>query len=195
MRAFAGVSIAAAIACSSPKVAPPAPAPSPEPRLRTTMVVGDVYRPESGDSALAAWTPDTPPFDSGGVCNVAKPFGPGVTVVTATFPLNDSTARTSLSITFDSAGHVVRFSDRRGMVRLPRGITADQLDSARRAAEAKVRSTSISFDYPLNQAVAVNSGGGKPTVAVIGPIRSMENLEKLGPPTKRIQRLRAFCGV
>jgi hypothetical protein len=76
-----------------------------------------------------------------------------------------------------------------------RGLTADQADSAFRARLARTRTTTISFDYPINQALATNSGGGRPTVAVIGSIRSMENLEKMGPPTKRIARVRRLCGV
>jgi hypothetical protein len=70
-----------------------------------------------------------------------------------------------------------------------------QLDSARRAAEAATRSTSISFDYAVDQAVASNRGGGRPSQAVIAPVRSMESLEKLGPPTKRLQHVRRLCGV
>ena len=41
----------------------------------------------------------------------------------------------------------------------------------------------------------MNRGGGKPTNAVIGTIRSMERLDKLGPPVARIERARKLCGV
>lgn len=58
-------------------------------------------------------------------------------------------AAAQVSITFDSAGHLVRYSERRGIPRIT-GITRDmsdaQRDSAMRAAEASVRSTTINFD-------------------------------------------------
>ena len=53
----------------------------------------------------------------------------------------------------------------------------------------------MSFDYAIDQAVVSNSGGGQPTNAIIGPIRDIEKLEKLGPPTARLARVRKFCGV
>jgi hypothetical protein len=57
------------------------------------------------------------------------------------------------------------------------------------------RSTSISFDYAIDQAIVSNTGGGQPTNAIIGAIRDIEKLDKLGPPTVRLARARKFCGV
>lgn len=202
MRLVVFVALVAAFACSSaPKPAvesapPPGARRSDTPMMRMAIREGERFYPATGDSALSAFVPDVPPYDSGGVCNISKPFGPGVTMVTAYFPSIDS-ARTNVGLTFDSSGHLVRFYDRRGSVyvRYPPGSTPEQRDSIRMLAESRVRSTSISFDYPVNQAIARNSGGGKPTVAVLGTVRSMENLEKLGPPKARIQRVRQLCGV
>jgi hypothetical protein len=53
----------------------------------------------------------------------------------------------------------------------------------------------LSFDYAIDQAIVMNRGGGKPTNAVLGTIRSMENVAKLGPPAARIERARKLCGV
>lgn len=172
---------------------PPLPG-SMDPVLELRRV--ESFRPARGDSAIRAFVPDVAPVDSGGECNVSKPFGSSVTFVTAYFPSLDS-ARTNVGLTFDSAGKLVRFYDRRGSVRVryPRGATAAQRDSIAAAAEGRLRSTQISFDWPVDQAIARNSGGGKPTVAVIGTIRSMENVAALGPPTQRIQRVRRLCGV
>jgi hypothetical protein len=198
MRLLAASALATVACSSAPKQSPdPATTTVMAPQVRMQISRGETFRPAMGDSALAAFRPEVASFDSGGICNVAKPFGPGVTVVTASFPSNDSTIKNAVTLTFDSVGQLVRFSDRRGLVRFrpPPGATPEQFDSVRRVSEAAMRSTSVNFDYPINQALASNSGGGKPTVAVIGSIRAMENLEKLGPPTARIQRVRKLCGV
>jgi hypothetical protein len=101
--------------------------------------------------------------------------------------------QTQITLTFDSAGSLVRYSDRRGAVRFRASPNATA--SERDGAFTAIRSTTISFDYPINQAMAMNSGGGTPTEAVMGSIRSMESIEKLGPPTERIRRARRLCGV
>jgi hypothetical protein len=169
---------------------------SPAPKVRLTVARGESFSPSSGDSAIAAFVPEVQPVDSGGECRLFRTRGSGATMATAYFPSFDS-ARTSVTLAFDSAGHLVRFGDRRGGVRFrtPEAITEAQRDSAMSVARAAVRSTTISFDYAVDQAVAANEGGGKPTQAVIGPVRSMENLQKLGPPTKRLVRVRQLCGV
>jgi hypothetical protein len=58
-----------------------------------------------------------------------------------------------------------------------------------------MRSTTISLDYPIDQAIVMNRGGGKPTDAVMGTIRDVERVETLGPVTARIDRMRKLCGV
>jgi hypothetical protein len=99
---------------------------------------------------------------------------------------------------FDSAGRLVRYSETRGVVHLdgPIGtMSPAQRDSVFRAAEARVRTTSISLDYAIDQAIVSNRGGGKPTDAVLATVRSVERLEKLGPPMARMERMRKLCGV
>lgn len=182
-----------ALACRSATQTPP---PSPTPMVRVAVTRGESFSPSSGDSAIRAFVPEIAPTDSGGECRLFRTRGNGATFVTAYFPSFDS-ARTTISVTFDSAGHLVRFADRRGGVRFntPGATTEAQRDSAVRAARAAARSTSISFDYAIDQAIAANDGGGKPTLAVIGSVRSMENLQKLGPPTKRLALVRRLCAV
>lgn len=178
--------------------AQPTPSPSgqgaPGPMIRISAV--ESFTPSSGDAALRAFVPEALPVDSGGECRVMRTSGSGATMVSAYFPSFDS-ARTVIHLSFDSAGNLVRFGDSRGMVRYRggRNLSAAQLDSARRTANAAVRSTSISLDYAMDQGLAVNSGGGKSTEAVIGTVRAVEILEKLGPPTKRLKRARSLCGV
>lgn len=64
-----------------------------------------------------------------------------------------------------------------------------------RAAQEKVRTTTISLDYAVDQALLSNRGGGKPTDAVLATVREVERLEKLGPPAARMERMRKLCGV
>ncbi|HEU4995477.1 MAG TPA: hypothetical protein VFT29_11695 [Gemmatimonadaceae bacterium] len=165
------------------------------PAIRVRMVSEPIVT-QTDDAAVRAFTPDVQPVDSAGECRLFRTGGSGATTTTAYFPSFDS-ARTSVTLTFDSAGHLVRFSDRRGLVRfrgVP-GMSPAQFDSVRRAAVDAERATTINFDYAVDQAFASNSGGGRPARAVTSTVRAMENLEQLGPPTKRIQRVRRLCGV
>lgn len=135
-------------------------------------------------------------MDSGGECLVTRTAGSGAMTVTGFFPRR-SAPQTQMSVTFDSSGRVVRFSDRRGVPKplVTTGMTPQQRDSAVRATTSVVRSTSISLDYAVDQALVMNRGAGKPTDAIMGPVRTIEKLEKLGPPTARLERLRRLCGV
>lgn len=188
------------VACSTHAPAPePAAAPASsasQPMIRTRVAIGESFSPKSGEAALLAFVPDVAPLDSGGECSVMRTGGSGATIVTASFPKRIG-AHTSATITFDSAGHLIRFSERRGVS--PIGSTAAmtdaQRDSAIRASGIARRSTTISFDYAIDQAVVSNSGGGRPSDAIIGTVRSVEKLEKLGPPTERLARVRKLCGV
>ena len=190
------VGAALALACRSASHAKTAPASSAAPATMVRVVRGESFFPATGDSAIRAFVPDVQPVDSGGECRLMRTSGSGATITMAYFPSLDS-ARTTVSVMFDSAGHLVRFSDIRGAVRYrtPPSMSEAQRDSVSRAARAAVRTTTISFDYAIDQAVASNDGGGLPNHAVIGSVRSMENLEKLGPPIKRLARVRRLCGV
>jgi hypothetical protein len=158
--------------------------------------MGESFSPRSGEAAILAFVPDVAPLDSGGECSVIRTGGSGATIVSASFPKRIG-AHTSATITFDSAGHLIRFSERRGVspIGATAGMTDAQRDSALHAAFSARRSTTISFDYAIDQAVVSNSGGGRPSDGIIGTIRSIEKLEKLGPPTARLARVRKLCGV
>jgi len=120
----------------------------------------------------------------------------GATIATAYYPARAG-ARMQVSVTFDSARRLVRYSERRGIPRIsvPPGATDAQRDSTIRAAEASMRSTMIQLDYAIDQAVVSNRGGGKPFHAILATVRAIENLEKLGPPSARLERMRKLCGV
>ena len=76
-----------------------------------------------------------------------------------------------------------------------KGARVEQLDSLLRAAEAAIRSTSISLDYAIDRAIVMNRGGGKPTNAVLATVRAVEGEKKLGPPTAHLEHMRKLCGI
>ena len=168
-----------------------------KPQVTTRVVrVGNPFFPRDTDSAIAAFRPAVLPADSAGNCSTTRTTGSGATRVTARFFARDSST-TLVTFVFDSAGNLVRFSDTRGSrsFRPPPGATPAQFDSIRRAAEAGRRITTISLDFAIDQALAVNRAGSSDTEAIIGTVRRFENLQSLGPPNERIRRIRKFCGV
>jgi hypothetical protein len=106
-------------------------------------------------------------------------------------------AHTTIVMMFDSAGHLIRYSERRGGQRIPStiGMSDAQRDSTFRAALNAIRATTISLDYAMDQAIATNRGGGLGSEGIMGTVRSIEKLEKLGPPQARLARARRLCGV
>ena len=201
-------------ASSTPAAAPPlhprrGPPPSARPGAVTSgnvtvvpatreifMSTGASFRPLRGDSALRAFVPEIAAQESGGECSVTRTGGSGATMVMASFPAKVK-ALMQVNITFDSSGRLVRYSERRGVPDMSamKGMRIEQLDSLIRAQEAKTRTTSVSLDYAIDQGMAMNRGGDKPTIAVMGTVREIERMEKLGPPTARLERVRKLCGV
>ncbi len=181
---------------SSPPTTTPAPSTTTEPITRDVFVraTTDMFSPKRGDEAIRSFTPEVSAAEVGGECRLTRTSSSGATMVTAGYP-DIAKSNLTLSITFDSAGHVVRYSERRGVPHIGKLSSPAQLDSALRAAEAAMRSTTIMFDYAVDQAFVMNRGGGRPTDAVVGSVRSFERLEKLGPPAARMERMRKLCGV
>ena len=160
------------------------------------MVAMDSFSPKTGAAAIQDFIPAAMADETGGECSLIRSDGSAVTTSIAYFP-SRAKSQLNVSMTFDSVGHLVRYSEMRGRttVNLGRGSTPAQLDSARRANEAAVRSPSISLDYPVDRAMILNRGGGAPTQAISSPIRDVENLEKFGPIRARMERIRKLCGV
>ena len=100
-------------------------------------------------------------------------------------------------MTFDSAGHLIRYAEFRGTPPIPVGLRLNSasLDSAIRENEARNRSTTITLDYGSDRGVAINRGGGRPTIAITGTVREIERLAQLGPPIARLERMRKLCRV
>jgi hypothetical protein len=157
--------------------------------------VGESFSPRTGEAAVKAFIPEVAPVDSGGECFVTRTGGSGATLVSASFPRRTA-AHTQASITFDSSGRLTRFSERRGgMVPPMIGLTQEQRDSTIRAVSASTRSTLITIDYAIDQAIVQNRGGGRPTDAILSNIRAIEKMEKFGPIVARVERVRRLCGV
>lgn len=199
LRRAACVALAAALgqlACHS-SAAPSSSPPAAAPQARGVLVsVGESFSARGGVAALRDFTPELAPTDSGGECVVSRTSGSGATVVNAYFP-SRTAVRTQMTINFDSAGRLVRVTDRWGVTRVPStvGMTPAQRDSTLRAASTATRSTQVMLDYAVDQAFAMNRGGGRPTDAITGPVRDVERLAKLGPPSARIERVRRLCSV
>lgn len=181
---------------SSPAPAAPAPVSRADTTRRVNVFIGESFSPRTGSAAIAEFVPDIAPTDSGGECMVSRTGGSGATIVSVAFP-SRAASRTQATIVFDSSGRLTRYSERRGGSRIPStvGMTAAQRDSTVRVASLATRSTTISLDYAIDQAVISNRGGGKPTDAVLSTVRAVEKLEKFGPIVARIERVRRLCGV
>jgi hypothetical protein len=196
-----GAVIVAACATRAPQPPAAAAAPATTPATATTptgtrVMIRDSFSPRTGAAAIRAFVPEIAPVDSGGECMVSRTGGSGATLVSATFPTR-AAAHTRAMITFDSTGRLVRYSEQRGGATIPStaGMTNAQRDSTFRAAMSAVRTTSISLDYAVDQAIVMNRDGGRPTDAILGNVREIEKLEKFGPLTTRIERIRKLCGV
>jgi hypothetical protein len=158
--------------------------------------ISDSFSPLHGEAALKAFVPEVTADLTTGECTLMRTSGSGATMVTAFFPAR-AHPLAQMSLAFDSAGHLIRFSERRGIPRMPplTGLTPAQRDSTVRVNSTAIRSTDISLDFALDQAMIMNRGGGRPTDAVMGTVRSVESLPQLGPPTAHIERARRLCGV
>jgi hypothetical protein len=164
--------------------------------VQTRVGIGDSFSPQRGDAALKAFVPEVPANLATGECNLMRTSGSGATIVIAYFP-SRTAVQTQLNLSFDSAGHLVRFNERRGVPKMPpmTNMTPAQRDSTIRVNDAAIRSTNVSLDYAIDQAIAMNRGAGRPTTAIIGTVRAVEALQQLGPPKEHVERARRLCGV
>jgi len=205
MRHFAV--IAAALALASCKTAAPsraataptqAPVASP-PASATASVavaVSGSFSPQRGPAAFREFVADVPAQENGGECQVTRTGGSGATIATASYPARVAW-QLQLTLTFDSTGHLIRYAEFRGVPPIPVGFRpgSGSLDSVLRENEARNRNTTINLDYGADRGIAMNRGGGRPTTAIMGTVREVERLERLGPPAARLERMRKLCGV
>jgi hypothetical protein len=194
--------VAAVGACASAPKPAPAPAGADPSRPAVTMqvrtVVSDAFSPQTGPAAVKAFVPDVAATESGGECAMHKltPIS-SAQVATAYFPTR-AEPKMTVALTFDSAGHLTRYSEVRGFTgirNIPPGTNEAQRAAMLKDGIAATRTTSISFDYAVDQAVVRNHGGGQPDHAVLATPREIESLAVFGPVTQRLVRVRKLCGV
>jgi hypothetical protein len=144
---------------------------------------------------LDAFVPAAPAVDEGGECQeLALPVADVIKSVV--FPTMRN-SRVSIMLTADVSGNLQRYTEVRGAPRIAftNGVpTAAQRDSARRAARARTRSTTIELDFVGGTARLVNEGGGLPYEFVETSLRNVEHLDRLGRPGDRAKRAVALCG-
>jgi hypothetical protein len=162
--------------------------------FQSVSTPSESFSPGTGTAALKSFVADVQPDESGGECALTRTRGNGALTAIASYPTRAG-SKMQVILTFDSVGHVVHYTETRGVIHMKPGLRIDQLDSARRAIEATLRTTSINFDYPVDRALAVNRGAGRPTVAIMSSVREMESLDNLQQPAARMERMRKLCGV
>ena len=161
------------------------------------LVREESFSPLRGDSALRAFVAEVPTYEQGGECQLLRTSGSGATTVLAAFP-SRAASKMTVTMTFDSVGHLVTYAETRGVpppIKLPPGTPRERLDSAFAVGRAAVRSTIVNLNYPLDRALIMNRGGGKPTIAVMGTVVQVEHLGSLADPAARMERVRKLCGV
>jgi len=104
-------------------------------------------------------------------------------------------SRASVLVFVDSAGSILRYSERRGLPIRPetRGLTPEQVGAAVQAAANEARATTISIDFIGQRATVANTGGNRPNHRVIARSDEVKHLEKLGDPVKRAELILAAC--
>ena len=178
-----------------------APGPQPTTAVAPSSRPGEQPSPFSaqyrGDRLLAIqrFHPAQPAVDSGGECVVRDFVERGRHVLAGYFP-SRAVGEVLVNVTIDSAGRVLQYHERRGLVRVP-GLaevrTAVARDSVIAAAEQGTRITEIWLDQELGRGRAVNRAGGEPSQGVFGLIEELEAAENLGYPGTRAARVVALC--
>jgi hypothetical protein len=168
------------------------------PPVQRNVMIGmsESFSPKTSAAAYAAFAPALAAEETGGECSVIRTAGNGSTIVSAGFPARRSASLT-VALTFDSAGHLGRYSERRGLMNMPpmASLTPEQRDSTLRAVTNATRTTTVTLDWLSDQGMAMNRGGGSPTDAIMGTVRLIQDLPQLGPVSARIERVRKLCGV
>lgn len=167
--------------------------------LRTQNPNGQLVRgarvsTNQSEEAIRAWRPDRAAVEGGGECQSFPMPMPGVRTLSVQFPSRAKPEGT-VSITVDSLGRLLRYSDNRGArnVRIPANATAAQRDSAIAADNARMRRTSISLDFASGMGIAVNQGGDLPDDAVSSHVTVFNTHQQFGSPAKRIEQVTAIC--
>ena len=157
-------------------------------------MLGERYRSDRR-AALRRFQPARPAVDSGGECVVRASPIPGTRLLAGYFPTR-AEGEVLVNLTVDSAGRVLQYDERRGLLSIPgmaRAGTPAARDSAVAAAERHTRITEIWLDRVAGEARAINRGGGKPSEGAFGSVAEFETSKKLGRPGTRALRVVELC--
>jgi hypothetical protein len=194
-RCCAALLIASALAACASAGGSTSPRPgSARPDAAGSVVLGERYRSDRR-GALRRFQPARPAVDSGGECVVRESPMPGTRLLAGYFP-NRAQGEVLVSLTVDSAGRVLQYDERRGLLQIPgmaRATTPAARDSAVAAAERGTRITEIWLDRVTGEARAINRGGGKPSEGVFGTVAEFETSRQLGRPGTRALRVVDLC--
>lgn len=145
--------------------------------------------------ALQRFRPAQPAVDSGGECVVRDFVELDRRVLAGYFP-SRAAGEVLVNVTIDSAGRVLQYHERRGLLRIPglaEAHTPAARDSVIASAEQRTRITEIWLDQERGAARAVNRAGGEPSEGVFGLVEEFETARNLGSPGSRAARVVALC--
>ena len=180
-------------AAAAQRPAPPPPG-ADSAAMRMEMGARMTRTLRTGAAALAAFRPAVAPVDSGGECLVRAEQRPGVRAISAYYPARRD-ARSVVTVTVDSAGTLLRYSERRGGVSFSlAGATTEEERAARRAEFQRQPTTTISLDLVTGTAIVSNDGGDSVGAAVRAPVDAVLESAALGRPAERARAVQARCG-
>jgi hypothetical protein len=170
-----------------------APAPAPSPIAVMARSETRVF-PRPTQAQLDSFSFDVPlPADTGVCVRRSVPVGVG-RMISVYYP-DQRQAEASQTVTLDSMGHIVRFSEQRGRMNLQglRGATPAQFDSAIVATRRANRSSSLYLDFVLGQAMLGNEGGGRPEQHWMVPLSDVANNPRFDRPLARAYAIVSRC--
>lgn len=149
-----------------------------------------------GSPQLAAFNLEVPLPTDTGVC-VRRPVPLGIGELVSVYYPGVRNAAAVASVNVDTAGHIIRYSERRGEVSLDAGrrLTRQELDSAITATRLRTRSSTIYLDYGLGHALLTNEGGGRKTESIMARLTAVANDPRFGAPDARARAIVARCGT
>jgi hypothetical protein len=196
-------------ACSqAPRSGDPVPAPAAEPTralatgdstVPTVAMPQAISRPvrfRAGNAeTVERFVPHVAlPADSGECAPRAPaPTGDG-DMVALYYPSRANPVAVSI-VTIASNGRLIRFSDRRGGLRIPGapGLTRAQVDSTVVAFLRRVPRTTITLDYRTGRAYVMNEGGDRPADGFTVPIHFIARHPGFDSPDLRARAIVARC--
>jgi len=141
----------------------------------------------SGSDALQEFSARVEPEYEGGECvMIRNEPTPGVRTLVVHFPAREQ-PHTSVTITVDPAGKLVRYREARGMPKPGEdwAATQEQLRTIPR--------TMVSLDYVTGEAMAHNVGGGEVAIGIRGNVQEFEAAGVVRDVQARVARIEALC--